>query len=422
MRRPNRTFVAVAVVALLGCLPASAAARPLEATWRNTLAHPSDRQVIVVDPATGDLFAMTAPFYENQTVRRFDAQTGAVEWTTAVSGALSFLAVDRSTGRVVLAGEATGGTRLTVLDERGAVVWDALTRTKASVTALAVDSTSGQICTFGALGRSNTEKAWLTSCWSANGTSIFSHAWSPPDGPSQPNALVVDPRSHRVYVAGTSRPYGKHTGRRQDVVLLAYDPTGHLMWSTRSKGAVFPSYFDVALDSEHGRIHLLGDPAVIDSPTRLFSFDTAGRKRFAAGWQDPESTYAGELAVTPAGRVLAVSASGRMATLRSYARSGRLLSSEQVQIADRGRDGGLPKVAIDPRRGRAHILNDMNSPDYIARIYSFTFTGRRLSRPIVDKGKFMTSAALAVHPTSGRVFAATTLWPRGRHRITALSD
>ncbi|MFC7360413.1 hypothetical protein [Nocardioides astragali] len=70
-------------------------------------------------------------------------------------------------------------------------------------------------------------------------------------------------------------------------------------------------------------------------------------------------------------------------------------------------------MAIDPRRGRAHILNDVNWPDYIARVYSFTFAGRRLSRPIVDKGKFMASSAIAVHPTNGRVFAATTLWPRG---------
>jgi hypothetical protein len=309
-----------------------------------------------------------------------------------------------------------------VLDGRGAVVWDVLTATKASVTALAVDPTSGQICTFGALGRSNTERTWLTSCWAADGTPIFSHAWSPPDGPSQPNTLVVDPRSHQVYVAGTSRPFGEHTGRRQDVVLLAYDSVGRLMWSTRSKGAVFPSYFDIALDSERRRIHLLGDPAVINSPTRLFSFDTAGHKRFATGWQDPESTSSGELAVTSSGRVLAVSAGSRRATLRSYAGSGRLLSSERVLIADRGRDGGLPKVAIDPRRGRAHILSDVNWPDYIARVYSFTFAGRRLSRPIVDRGKFVTSSAIAVHPANGRVFAATTLWPRGRHRITALSD
>jgi len=178
----------------------------------------------------------------------------------------------------------------------------------------------------------------------------------------------------------------------------------------------------MALDHERHRIHLLGDPAVINSPMRLFSFDSEGHKRFSTGWRDSESSYDTALAVTSSGRVLAVSAGSRRATLRSYAGSGRLLGSEVVRVVDRDSEGTLQKVAIDPRRRRAHVLASSDWSEHMARVHSFTFDGQRLSRTVVDRRKDVSLAAILVHRASGRVYAATTRWPPGNQRITALDD
>jgi hypothetical protein len=422
MHRTSTTLMILAVAGmLLAGMPASAIARPLDVEWQNDAKHPGEYQLLVVDPTTGDILAMTSPSSDAQVVRRLDGRTGEVEWTMGVNG-MSHLALDRSSGRVVLAGSGADGLRLTVLRGDGAVVLDMLTAVTVQLIELVVDPVTGQICTLGPQGRSNTTKTWVTSCWAAKGTAVFSRAWSPPDGQSQPSALGVDPRSHRVYVAGTSRPYERHTGRRQDVVLLAYDSTAPLLWQDRSRGAVFLSYFSMALDHERHRIHLLGDPAVINSPMRLFSFDSEGHKRFSTGWRDPESSYDTALAVTSSGCVLAVSAGSRRATLRSYAGSGRLLGSEVVRVVDRDSEGTLQKVAIDPRRRRAHVLASSGWSEHMARVHSFTFDGQRLSRTVVDRRKDVSLAAILVHRASGRVYAATTPWRPGNQRITALDD
>jgi hypothetical protein len=427
MRRSITARLTIALVtAVLAALPAIAAGQPPEAAWRNTMKHPADTQLLLVDPSSGDLVAVTAPSNDAaQVVRRLDGRTGMVEWTAEVGGWMTEAAVHPTAGGVVLAGEQGEGLRLVTLDDGGAVMWERLTAGETLV-GLAVDRVSGQTCTVGRNGRRRaSSKTWLTSCWTASGAPVFSHAWSPPDGPSQPNDVAIDPRTHRIYVAGTSRPLARLSERGQDVVLLAYEADGRLVWTARSRGAVRVSFFDIVLDAARGRVHLLGQPYYANYPMRLFSFTTDGRKRFEKSWRDGGDVSDSELAVTSSGVVLAVSAGDHRATLRSYSGSGRLLQSTHVAIADRDGWGGTARVAIDRRRRRAHVVNDETDAEHTTSLYSFAFTGRLLARSGVDRAEPVPphyeslTSSIAVDQRTGRVFAGTTLSESGRHRITA---
>lgn len=378
-------------------------------------------QSLAADPASGDVLALSTASSAEQVVRRLDGRTGSVEWVVELSGAMTYMALDPSSGRVVLAGFDGGVQQLVFVSGDGAVLREVATNVTARVLELEVDESSGQVCTLGPQGRSNTEKAWVTSCWTSEGEPVFTSAWSPPDGQSQPSALAIDPISHRVYAAGTSRPYGEYTGRREEVVLLAHAAEGTLLWQGRSAGAVFPSYVEMSLDPGRGRIHLLGKPAYDGWPMRLFSFGADGRRRFRTGWRDQGGGFEAALAVAATGSILTASATYRHASLRSFSPSGRPLGAEVVRLVEGDSDGTLQKVVIDPRRRRAHVLAGNGYPDYTARVRSFTFGGRQLSRPLVDRRKDIWLEDIAVHLASGRVFAATTRDGSSSHRITALS-
>ena len=379
-------------------------------------------QSLAVDPASGDVLALSAAWSAEQVLRRRDGRTGSVEWVLELSGAMTYLALDQSSGRVVVAGFDDGVQQLVFVSGHGAVLREVATNVTALVLELEVDQSSGQVCTLGPQGRSITGKTWVTSCWTSEGAPVFSRAWSPPDGQSQPSALAIDPISHRVYAAGTSRPYGKYTGRREEVVLLAHDAGGTLLWQGSSPGAVFPSSVEMSLDTGRGHIHLLGKPAYDGWPMRLFSFDAEGRQRLRTGWRDQGSGFDAVLAVTATGGILTASATHRHASLRSFSPSGRLVDAHVVRLVEGDSDGTLQEVVIDPRRRRAHVLAGNGYPDYTARVRSFTFGGKELSRPVVDRRKEIWLEDIAVHLASGRVFAATTRSAKSSHRITALSQ
>jgi hypothetical protein len=230
MRRGGTAKVVLAIAAvLLAGLPAVAEAPPVEVAWRNTMKRPADSQRLLVDPASGDLIAVTAPSNDAvQVVRRLDGRTGKLRWTAEVPGWMTDLAVHPASGRVVLAGKETAGVRLVVLDAGGAVVWQRLT-SEETLVGLAVDPVSGQICTVGRSGRRRAgSETWLTSCWTLDGAPVFADAWAPPEGPSQANDIAIDPRTHRIYVVGTSRPVERLSEKGQDIVLLAFEPEGRI--------------------------------------------------------------------------------------------------------------------------------------------------------------------------------------------------
>ena len=416
MRLSRTTGTLVAALAMVGGLAAPVAAKDLTIEWVDDVEAKDLPQQLVVDPGTGDAFALDGT-YEAQVLRRLDAETGAVEWTVPVPGMTHF-AADPSSGQVVLAGSRNAGQFLTFVSADGTVEGPIATTVTAKLFELAVDATTGQVCTIGQeRRRSATPNAWVTACWTSAGQPVFADTWQPPVGSALPNALAIDPSSHRVYTAGTSRPRAGRHQKQKTLVLLAHEASGAQRWKRVQRGVRTPGWFDIAVDPQRGRIHLVNQPGLIESPVELYSFDSRGKLRFTRSWEDLGSVYTTDVKVTPEGDVLVVGGGAATASLRAYAPSGRLRSKAVVRIARDRRENYLQEIAIDPRRGLAHLL--AGGGDTPIEVASFTFRGKKRSDVVVDRRKAI-FGEIAVDPAAGRVYTSVALFDRPGQRITAL--
>jgi len=416
MRSSIALVAAAALVVGMG-----APAQAYDVQWRDSSELPGDGQVLAVDQADGDVLAMTVLFQGSQVVRRLDGRTGAVEWSTEVTGGLTSIEVDPTDGRVVLVGAYQRPLRMVVLDRDGQVLRDEDTGiAMSSVADLEVDPESGLACALGPVGGKRDASGWVTSCWDRSGALTFSRGWRPQEGLTIADKLLIDAERDRVYVAGTTRRVDRARSKRQDLVLLSYDTGGALRWQKRKSGVVFPSRLEAALDPARGRIHVLAEPTTIRQPTQLFSFDTRGRSRFVRSYRDVGSTFESAVAVTPKGDVVAVVAAGDRTSIRTYRPSGRLRTTHVVRTADRGNPGSLiPQVAIDPVRGRVHVVNDRG----LARgavLWSFNAAGRRTSSVLVDTAKSVFAVSIALHADSGRVVTSTHAWREGLDQLVSV--
>ena len=406
----------VAAAALVASLSAPAEAYVVQ--WRDSTDLTGAGQLLAVDQSDGDVLAMTSLAEGSQVVRRLNGSTGAVEWTTEVAGDPTHIVVDPTDGRVVVAGAYKGPMRLTVLDRDGQVLKDADTGIQlTSVVDLELDPETGRACALGSRGRRSADKLWVTSCWDRSGELLFSRTWDPPGRVAIANQLVIDPVRNRVYVAGTSQRVVRND--HQDLVVLAYDVRGKLRWKRQKSGALYPSFLEVALDAARGRIHVLARPGSIQRPMKLFSFDTRGRLTFVRSWRDVVTVYESAVAVTPKGDVVAAAADGDRMSMRTYRPSGRLRTAKVVRIADKGDDGGLPKIAIDTARGRVHVVNDRENSDG-AVLFSFTAAGKRMSSVLVDTAKNVFAISIVVHDASGAVITSTNPWPEGPDQVVSV--
>lgn len=417
----HRAAVAVVLALAVPLLPAAAAPsalerEPLEIVWQVDEARSVDGLELAVDARSGDVLALTTPSSSSQ-LRRLDRGTGEVEWVLDATG-MSRVATDGA-GGAVLAGTRAEGQSVVFLSESGAVVGADDSRVDAKVVDLVVDPGTGRACTLGAHGRRSTGRTWVTSCWTPDGTLVFSRASKTMGGLSSPHALAIDPRSRRVYVVGASAPYARRGGARQDVVLLAYAPDGGRLWQARSSGAGFPTAFDILLDPGRRRVHLLGQALRFEDPMMLLSFDARGRKRFDRSWVGPDPWHASTFGVTSTGDVLVVSAEYRRAELRSYAPSGRLVRKELVRLWAAGEGSWVDDVAIDTRRRLVHLIAGDGLDDPPSTVVTLTAGGRPVSRVEVD-ARSVLSGTLEVHHASGRVYAGTTVWSDKIQRISAL--
>lgn len=417
-RRIVRTTGAlVAALATVGGLASPVAAAPLRVEWVDDVAVEDYQQQVVADPATGDALVLQSRpegAGDGSMLRRLDAATGTVEWTVLVPYA-SRLAVDPSSGQVVVGGARDAGQFLVLVSADGASVREVATTVDTPVLELVVDPTTGQICTLGvARRRSATPNAWVTSCWTSAGESVFVDTWQPPKGRSVASTLGIDPRTHRVYIAGTARPTA--TGRRS-VVLLSREASGEKRWDKIRPGAFMPGYLDVAIDPRRGTVQLVNEPALIESPVQLFSFAASGRLRFARSWEDLGSVYETDVQVTSKGHVLVVASSDAYASLRTYAASGRLLDKARVRFVREPRENYLQEIAIDPRRELVHLL--VGGDRLPIRVSTWTFDGRRRSSVVVERRRAI-FGDITVDPASGRVLASTLLIDEPGSRVTAL--
>lgn len=394
----------------------SDAPRPLEIVWQVDDERDGDELRLVVDARSGDVLALTSSFDSSQ-LRRLDGRTGAVEWAVEATR-MSRVASDGA-GGAVLAGEGAQGQTLLSVSADGAVLDAVDSQVDAKVYDLVVDPGTRRACILGARRRRDTGRFWVTSCWAADGTLVFSRAWKPEGGSSRPHALAIDPRSHRVYVVGASGPYASHEVARQDAILLAYTAGGRPLWQARRAGPISPSTFHVVVDPARRRVHVLGESTRYQAPTTLFSFGADGRKRFARSWVGRQSWLTSRLGLTSTGEVIVASAAYEHAAVRSYRPSGRLIRKKVVRLWVPGEQRWADDVAVDTRRGLVHVLAGDGGDYPASTVATLTPGGRLVSRVEVDD-RAVLGATLAVHEASGRVYVGTTRWPEQTQRITGL--
>lgn len=409
----------VAALAMLGGLVAPASARTLEVEWRTDADLKAFGQYLEVDEGTGDAFALLMYADGKEVLRRLDAATGEVEWAVPVPW-MTALVSDPTTGQVVLSGRRESRQVVMYVSGDGRVVREVVTDVPAVPVAMAVDETTGQVCSLGSKRKAGQSLiTWYTSCWTSAGDAVFSDAEVVGDGRSFPSALGVDPRTHRVYAAGTSRARKFNDGRVGLVVLRSFSASGALKWQARKKVPTPDGALEMAIDSKRRLVHVVDQPGLIQSPVSLVTFDRRGKSRPVRRFQDLGSVHDLEIALTTRGRVLIGDADVTRASVRVYSARGRLLRKAVVRTERNPRRAYHSQVAIDPVRERVHLLG--GGGDTPSRVHTYDVHGKRLSRVVVDD-RHVIEGELVVHGPTGRVFVSTSQFQEDGQRVTALRE
>ena len=408
-----------AALAMLGGLVAPASARTLEVEWQTDAGLKAFGQYLEVDEASGDAFALLKYAGDDAVLRRLDAATGAVEWTVPVP-AMTALVPDPTTGQVVLSGLRDNRQVVVFVSGDGQTVREVATDLPAGPVAMAVDETTGQVCTLGSKRKAGQSLiTWYTTCWSSAGDPVFGDEEVVGDGRSFPSALGIDPRTHRVYAAGTSRARKYNKGRAGLVVLRSFSASGSLKWQARTKVSTPEGVVEMAVDPKRRLVHVVVQPGLIESPVSLVTFDRRGKSRPVRRFEDIGSVSDMAVALTTRGRVLIAAADVDRAGLRVYSPRGRLLRRAVVRTEPDRFEAYHAQVAIDPVRERAHLLG--GGGDTPSRVHTYTFRGKRLSRVVVDT-RHVIEGDLVVHGPSGRVFVTTSLAREDGQRVTGLEQ
>ena len=407
----------VAALSVLGSLVAPASARTLEVEWQTDAALKAFGQQLEVDEGSGDVFALLKYAGGDAVLRRLDAATGEVEWTVPVP-LMTELVPDPTTCQVVLSGLRESRQVVLFVSGDGRVVREVATDVPGAPIALAVDRTTGQVCSLGSKRKAGQSLiTWYTSCWTSAGDAVFTDEEVVGDGRSFPSALSIDPRTHRVYAAGTSRARKYNDGRAGLVVLRSFSASGALKWQARKKVPTPEGIVEMAVDSKRRLVHVAVQPGLIQSPVSLVTFDRRGKARSLRRFEDLGSVYEVEVALTARGRVLIAGADVTRASLRVYSARGRLLRAAVVRTERNPRRAYHYRIAIDPVRERVHVLG--GGGDTPSRAHTYTFRGKRVSRVVVDTRNVI-EGDLVVDRSSGRVFVTTSVFQDDGQRVTAL--
>jgi hypothetical protein len=407
----------VAALAVLGGLVAPASARALEVEWQTDADLEAYGQYLEVDQGSGDVFALLMYAGDATVLRRLDAATGEVEWVVPVPG-MTGLVADPTTGQVVLSGLRDKRQVVVFVSGDGRVVREVVTDVPAYPGSLAVDETTGQVCSLGSKRKAGQSLiTWYTSCWTSAGDAVFTDAEVVGDGRSFPSALGIDPRTHRVYAAGTSRAKKWNGGRGGLVVLRSFSASGKLAWQSRTKVPTPDGTIEMVIDSKRRLVHVVDQPGLIESPVSLVTYDRRGTSRPVRHFEDLGSVSDLEVALTPRGRVLIASADVTRASLRVYTGRGRLLHEAVVRTERNRRRAYHSRIAIDPVHGWFHVLS--GGGDTPSRVHTYDNRGTRLSTVVVDD-RHVIEGDLVVQGPSGRVYVTTSLFQQAGQRVTAL--
>ncbi|MBL0746259.1 hypothetical protein [Nocardioides baculatus] len=419
MRLVKTAGSVAAALAMLGGLAAPASARALDVEWQTDAVLKAYGQYLEVDEASGDVFTLLMYAGDGTVLRRLDAATGAVEWAVPVPGMTDFVS-DPTTGQVVLSGLRDKRQVVMFVSGGGQVAREVATDIPAAPVAMAVDETTGQVCSLGSKRKAGQSLiTWYTSCWTSAGDAVFTDEEVVGDGRSFPSALDIDPRSHRVYAAGTSSARKFNDGRAGLVVLRSFNASGKLTWQARTKVRTPDGRIQMAIDSERRLVHVVDQPGRIESPVSLVTYDRRGKARTVRRFEDIGSISDVAVALTPRGRVLVAAVDVDRAGLRVYSPRGRLLRKAKVRTERDRFEAYHAAVAIDPVREQVHVLG--GGGDTPSQVHTFTTRGKRLSRVVVDD-RHVIEGDLVVHRATGRVFVTTSLFREDQQRVTALGD
>jgi hypothetical protein len=329
------------------------------------VSDPDDNDVVmgesVVDPTSGDFLTLVTNDEHPvpHRVRRVDGATGATEWEVGLdspgSGWDLQLAIDPDGARVVAADEAAGAALHSVgLD--GTVQWSRSLKAPGDVADLVVDPATGTACVLTgskAAPKRGKAGAWRLTCTDRSGATTANRKVQRHALDGAPTGLAVDAGRDRWYVSGTTS-----TARGSRTVVLALDAAGKRAWRRTlahpQDGATAGA---LVVDPRTHRVLLGGSSTVATKggrhPARdrahLVAWSAKGKQALRRTWSSgPGGSTVTDLAVSSAqDRVVAATErrNGKVA-FRLMDAEGKLLR----EVAQPGRDVAT-RVAIDPERG-----------------------------------------------------------------------
>lgn len=219
------------------------------------------------------------------------------------------IAADSTTGHIYVTGtslsEISYDYATVAYDSAGNELWVARyqgPRNADHPTAIAVDSTSGNVYVTGYSDGGDTALDYLTVAYDASGNQLWVARYNGPgNGYDLAYAIAVDSRSGNVYVTGSS--YGGFPTPKDDFATIAYDSSGNQLWVARYDG---PASEDdrgdaIAVDSNSGNIYVTG-----------FSYVTLERYEFATVAYDSggNQLWVGLPGISGSSYAIAVNSSG----------------------------------------------------------------------------------------------------------------
>jgi hypothetical protein len=266
------------------------------------------------------------------------------------------VAVDPSNGNVYVTGESNGNFTTLAYDGSGNLMWTAVYdgpnggRDKAN--AIAVDSGTGTVYITGL-----SEGDYTTVAYDSTGNMLWASRYNGPGNSTDvADAIALDPGRGAIYVTGHSRD------SRYDFATVAYDRSGHELWSARYNGPGnwHDEAYGIAVDPSSGNVYVTGYSWDTTCDFTTVAYGSNGNQLWVVRHDGPSSDLdkAFALALDPASGNIYVTgyswgASCDYATV-AYDSGGAVLWTAEYDGPANGTDGAKA-VAVDPSSGNVYV-------------------------------------------------------------------
>ena len=316
-------------------------------------------------------------------------------------------AVDPSNGNLYVTGESNRNFTTLAYDHSGNLLWTAVYDgpnggfDKAN--AIAVDSITGNVYVTG-----TSEGDYTTVAYDSGGNLLWAVRYNGPGNSTDvADAVAVDPGRGTIYITGYSRD------SRYDFATVAYDRSGHELWSARYNGP--SNYHDeayaIAVDPNSGNVYVTGYSWATSCDFTTVAYGSSGNQLWVVRHDGPNSDLdrAYALAVNPVSGNIYVTgdswgASCDYATV-AYDSGGTVIWTAEYDGPAHGTDGAKA-VAVDPSSGNVYVtgysrgtFNDFATIAYDAS-GGFLWAAR-YDGPV---GLHDAATAVVVDPATGTVY------------------